>query len=910
MASLLAALSALCLIETVWAEPTVSFPFNAQLPPVARPNELFSYSFSPNTFRSDFNMTYSLGEHPRWLSIESKSLRLYGTPKEEDIPPGDVVGQQFDLIATDDTGSTSMNATLVISRNPPPSIHVPLSQQMDNFGKFSAPSSILSYPSADFHYTFDPTTFGTGKNYNYYASSYDNTPLPAWIRFNDKTMTFSGRTPAFESLVQPPQKFDFNLVASDIVGFSGTCLSFSIVVGSHKLSTDQPVILLNATRGSKASYDGLAKGIQLDNAAIKPGSLNVSVENMPSWLSLDHATLLLEGTPKDDDRSTNFTIIIRDSFADTLNVLVQADVATGVFQSSLEDIKIQPGENFSLDLSSHFRDPKDIELKVDVDPQEGWLQIQGLKMSGSVPKTVKGKLNLSIKAISKSTGLAETQVIHAEFLSADEPASSGSHAPKPTAPVSASSEDSRRHRLGTTDVLLATILPVLFITFAVMLLVCVMRRRRHRRTYLSARKHRPKISDPIRFTLRNSESDAETIYHAEETFNSKRSNTPLYQKGDCYHRGNSYNLGGIIRPIRSNTRLFKKGDGIFAEVASRVSSRSKVSGTLGGGSVVRIPPCPMASGARPATAGSVGPLGDDEDHRSWFTVERTATCERSHKSSDSSQSDTTLPEVAQPYLPTTGFLTEAGESAFRSGLDLTLPSLEDLANIQPMPSAANQKSAQRASSGAFSALTSSSAALPTDLALIQEPFDPSLVSRAKETAKEPVLGTQAEGEAAESVPEIKPLSQARLSSHQWFSRRGSSWKEADSVNGAKSVRTEPSFGSNENWRVIGRRDPSVAYLQLVDETPFFPSREASKNNLGQQEERRSSLELMSPSKWGEDERKSTVRPMRSTSAISVMSDDGASVFGEREAVAKAKAAAWRREESAAKVSERSFKMFI
>ncbi|OPB44085.1 subtilisin like protease [Trichoderma guizhouense] len=900
MASLLAALSALGLIEAVWAEPTVSFPFNAQLPPVARPNELFSYSLSPNTFRSDFNMTYSLGDHPKWLSIESENLRLYGTPKDEDVPPGEVVGQQFDLIATDKSGSAFMNATLVISRNLPPSIQVPISQQMDNFGQFSAPSSILSYPSTEFHYTFDPNTFGAGENLNYYASTNDNTPLPAWIRFDDKTMTFSGRTPDFESLVQPPQTFDFNLVASDIVGFSGTCLSFAIVVGSHKLSTDDPVVLLNATRGSKASYDGLAKGIQLDSKTIRSGSLNVSVENMPSWLTLDHSTLLLEGTPGGDDHSTKFTVVIQDSFSDSLNVIVQVDVASGVFQSSLEDVKIQPGSDFSLDLSSHFRDPSDIELKVDVDPQESWLQVKGLKVSGNVPKTVTGKFNLSITAISKSTGLTETQVAHADFLSLSEATNTASSS-KPTTPAS---QDSHRHHLSATDVLLATILPVLFIIFAIMMLVCLMRRRRDRRTYLSARKHRPKISDPILFTVRNNDSDVETIYHAEDAIRSQKSNSP-----QLYHKGDGYRVGGRIRPLRplrSGTGLFKKGDGIFARVASRVSLRSLTSGKLGGGSAMRGPPYPMASGARSAT-GSRSLLGD-EDHGSWFTVERATVGERSHKSSDSRQSDTTLPEVAQPYLPTSGFLSEAGESAFRSGLDLTLPSFDDLANIQPMPMppVAQQKSGERATSPTYSTITSSSAALPTDLALIQEPFDPSLVSRAKETARKPLAISKEAGEAAESASEIKQPSQARLPSQTWLSRRGSSWKEGDSINGAKSFRTEPSFGSQENWRVIQRRDPSVAYLELVDETPFLPSRTNSKNNLGQPEERRS-LELMSPSKWGEDERKSTIRPMRSTS---VLSNGSSSVFGEREALAKARSTTLKTEELATKGSERSFLAFI
>ncbi|UKZ91050.1 uncharacterized protein TrAFT101_006046 [Trichoderma asperellum] len=891
MASLFAVLFTLRLLETAWAEPAPSYPFNAQLPPAARIDRLFSYSFSPNTFTSNSNITYSLGHHPSWLSLEKGGRRLYGTPKDDDIPAGEVVGQQFDLIATDSIGSASMNATIVISRNPPPSVKIPISQQMDSLGQFSAPSSLLSYPSTDFRYTFDLNTFGAGKNFSYYASTNDSTPLPAWITFDKQTLTFSGRTPAFESLVQPPQKFDFNLVASDIVGFSGTALSFAIVVGSHKLTTDHPVIQLNATRGSKISYDGLTKGIQLDNKAIEPSSLNVSTENMPSWLSLDPTTLLVEGTPTSNDESASFTIIIHDSFADVLNIHVRADVGTGLFQSNLQrDIEIQPGDEFNLDLSSYFRDPKDIDLKVDLDPEPGWLHVDGLKISGNAPKTAKGKFKMSLKATSKSNGLSESEVLQAAFLSPDKAtSSSGSHASNSTMPAGMSSEDGPPHRMNTTDILLATLLPILFLTFAIMLIVCVMRRRRHRRTYISSAKHRPKISDPIRFTLRNNESDEETIYHVEKTIGSKRSNTQL--------------------------QLFKKGNGIFAEVASQISSRSKRSGTLRGVSIPRrTPTAPMASGARPATARSVSPL-DDEDQASWFTVERTTASGRSHKATDSCHSDTTLPEAAQLYLPTSSFLTEAGGSAFRSGLDLTLPSFDDLANIQPMSVAPHNVSSERAVSGAFSATTSSSAALPSVLSTvqdIQEPFDPSLVSRAKEPAnkpltkeKEPATETKADGEAAESISELKQPSQARLSSHKWLSRRGSSWMNTASIsNRAKSFQTEPSFGSNENWRALAQRDPSIAYLELVDETPFLPSRSASRTNVSQLEERRS-LELMSPSKWGEDERKSTIRPMRSTSAISAVSEGGtSSVFGEREA------ATWKREASAAKVSERSFKMFI
>ncbi|KKY32466.1 putative polarity establishment cellular [Diaporthe ampelina] len=257
------ALLLLASLGAVWvdAAPIISFPINSQVPPVARTSQPFSYVFPQSTFTSSSGspLSYSLKDPPSWLSIDSDRRRLYGTPQDADIAPGTVVGVPITLVASDSTGSTPLSVTLVVSRNPGPAVHVPVSDQIQSFGTYSEPSSILLYPDRKFLLAFAPDTFidAQAQSLNYYAVTTDNSPLPAWVSFDQGTMAFSGTTPPFASLVEPPQTFSLKLIASDITGFSAASIAFSIVVGSHALTASQPRIILNATIGTLVSYTGL-----------------------------------------------------------------------------------------------------------------------------------------------------------------------------------------------------------------------------------------------------------------------------------------------------------------------------------------------------------------------------------------------------------------------------------------------------------------------------------------------------------------------------------------------------------------------------------------------------------------------------------------------------------------------------
>ncbi|KAK3325169.1 hypothetical protein B0H66DRAFT_111699 [Apodospora peruviana] len=161
------------------AAPAISFPINSQVPPVARVGQPFSFVFSESTFSSGFVITYSLANPPGWLSIDSGTRRLFGTPGEADISSGDVVGVSVTLVTADNTGAVTLDATLVVSRRSAPGINIAIDHQVPQFGKFSSPSSILTPPDTPFSFSLAQETFSNPSDQplNYYTVTDDNTPL-------------------------------------------------------------------------------------------------------------------------------------------------------------------------------------------------------------------------------------------------------------------------------------------------------------------------------------------------------------------------------------------------------------------------------------------------------------------------------------------------------------------------------------------------------------------------------------------------------------------------------------------------------------------------------------------------------------------------------------------------------------
>lgn len=162
----------LALVKAISATPNVILPVSAQLPPVARISQTFSFVFADSTFESSgTDLTYSLSEAPGWLHLDSSSRTLYGTPGPEALG-----SHAFTLTATDNTGSTPMDVKLLVSNRIGPSLGNPVSEQLPAFGAFSHPNSLLISPTSPLHLSFSKITFeNTDANTAYYASSGDNT---------------------------------------------------------------------------------------------------------------------------------------------------------------------------------------------------------------------------------------------------------------------------------------------------------------------------------------------------------------------------------------------------------------------------------------------------------------------------------------------------------------------------------------------------------------------------------------------------------------------------------------------------------------------------------------------------------------------------------------------------------------
>ncbi|KAK8879568.1 Axial budding pattern protein 2 [Apiospora arundinis] len=470
-----------------WAisSPQDYFPINSQLPPVARISEPFSFVFSPSTFSSPYPISYSLANAPGWLSIDSSTRRLFGQPRDEDVPPGKVVGVPIELQAKDQSGTTTTNATLVVSRNPSPTVKIPLADQAQIFSPFSPPSSLLLHPSKPFAFTFDRNTFQAdgASELNYYAVSGDNAPLPSWISFNPKNLSFTGITPPFESLVQPPQTFDAQLVASDVFGFASAPLKFSLVVGVHELILASPLVVLNATRGEPFEYKDLKETVKLDNRPIRSDEVkSITTSNLPNWLALNNETWELTGTPGPTANSSNITMVLQDTFFDTVNITLAINISTALFRQDITGLNITAGSSVLVDLKEFLWNPSDVDIELGSEPTDSWLELDSssLTVAGTAPN-VQHVLDSSVAvtAISRTTKHKETRNMPIHLTTGDAvPTTADSPTSIPTATPTTGANPEKP---AVNAPLLAVLLPLLLILLIAAIIVFICLRRRNRR---------------------------------------------------------------------------------------------------------------------------------------------------------------------------------------------------------------------------------------------------------------------------------------------------------------------------------------------------------------------------------------------------------------------------------------------
>ena len=379
------------------ALPQVAFPFNSQVPPVARVGVYYSFTISPSTFTStEGPLTFSLDQAPAWLTIDSATPTLIGTPGAGDIGPA-----SFSILAADASGSCAMEATLIIASSFAPRLTVPLEGQLAAFGKLSGPTTLIYPPQTPVSITFDADTFSyTGKALSYYATLEDHTPLPAWLQFDAQTLTFSGVTPL---LSQSPQNFAVLFIGSDVVGFAGATAGFTIAVSVHEFAFQSADESLIVGSGQRCDVQGLRDKLYLDGKPIENIDFDTGSVNGPSWLSFDPQSLDLNGSPPmtGETENVDVTITAADRYGDTANITIHMHILSGLFAMTLNDLNVTSGRFFEYTFNQSLFTRQDLRISVDLGRLNADLSFdtQNLTIYGTLPsKTAANRVQATLTA--------------------------------------------------------------------------------------------------------------------------------------------------------------------------------------------------------------------------------------------------------------------------------------------------------------------------------------------------------------------------------------------------------------------------------------------------------------------------------------------------------------------------------
>lgn len=514
----------LALTKIVAAAPSIGFPINSQVPPVARVSKEFQFVFAESTFISSAkSIGYTLSGSPAWLNLDPGSRTLSG------IPPAEAAGPvSLRLVASDETGSTAMDVTLIVSAEPGPGLGTPVPDQLVAQGAFSAPDSFMIARSGPLSLSFSKSTFtNTNEKTVYYAICANNTPLPSWITFDPIALSLTGTAPQSTSPSELPQSYGIQLIASDVVGFSGAVAKFQIMVGGHVFAFGKSLEVIKAPQGVPFKFSGLGAALVLDGRPVNPTEIGQVVADIPEWMSLDKNTLMISGIPPISETSTrNFTVTVADVHGDTASTILMMQMlnnSSTLFRGSIGILNATSGSDFDYTIDRFMLASPDVEVAVDLGENTTWLKFDAsaLRLYGRVPKDIETqKLLLNVTAHLGSQ--TESQVITIDVERRTE--RSGGESNKSSKSTSAgaspssiqSSETSSATSIATAKSrrkwLPAVILLPTAMALAALILVCVCKRKRRRRSSDDSEKlekeeiSRPMEQDSSWLTIREEET--------------------------------------------------------------------------------------------------------------------------------------------------------------------------------------------------------------------------------------------------------------------------------------------------------------------------------------------------------------------------------------------------------------------
>lgn len=367
------------------ATPEVAFPFNSQVPTVARVDQRYSFQLSISTFVQDpASLVYSLESQPAWLTFDGATRTLEGTPGQ-----GDVGSVAFTLIVADSTGAARMPCTLVISSDPAPQLAGEIGEQLAATANLSSikPAVVTLVPSTNFKFDFELGSFIDiiQRRLYYYATLSDHTPLPSWLIFNSDQLTFSGIAPDLSAF---PQSWTIDMIASDVDGFAGTSASFTISIAKQQLAfvpeqQDMPIVA-----GESVSISNLKEQLYRDNVRIQSDDLASATASLPSWLEFDAATLTIEGEAPSNVTTQNLTVSVTDELGNSATAVINVVLGNASYiDGRIGTIMARAGEPLKYHFEDSLFSQDDLQLSVTFPTAASWLQFDAgdRDITGTVP---------------------------------------------------------------------------------------------------------------------------------------------------------------------------------------------------------------------------------------------------------------------------------------------------------------------------------------------------------------------------------------------------------------------------------------------------------------------------------------------------------------------------------------------
>jgi hypothetical protein len=330
-------------------------PVISGTPPTrAAPGEF--YEFRP--VASDANgdrLRFSVSSKPRWVSFDSKSGRLYGTPSNRDV--GRSYG--FTISVSDGKVAVSLPAfTVSVSDSAPPTIGgVPSVSAKET--ELYAFVPIASDPDGD-------------------ALQFSIANKPAWAIFTASNGLLSGIPP---------------------IGSKGTYSNVTISVSDGHTSSALPPF--NITVGAAPNQPPSIWGVPAPSVEVgktytfKPSAsdpegrpLTFSIQSLPAWASFDSATGLLSGTPPVSyaGKYSNIVIAATDGSASASLAPFSIEVIATNKPPTISGVPsptVRAGQTYAFTPTA--LDPDGQKLTFSIYNKPGWAQFDSLtgRLSGS-----------------------------------------------------------------------------------------------------------------------------------------------------------------------------------------------------------------------------------------------------------------------------------------------------------------------------------------------------------------------------------------------------------------------------------------------------------------------------------------------------------------------------------------------